>query len=423
MRTLTFPLLLVLWIATSSLAQQPCVQAGGLNAVKQVKAAQAQLLAYKVNDGMDALVPPSLQAQLRDFKDALAAFADTVFACTPASADATTLQTAMAAALDANHPFVQGVYDPKKPPQLDQIYGADLNVKVTAPANIPQLRLVEFNFGIICGADSILLAYEHSNAGWTKSLRWQSPDYNEVLGAFGDSFQYQVFQPANSPSWLLATFHGAPWCTSRWSGFTLDLLQPAHDAVPQNVVMHRHDEYVRDTDPVLKLSPGGFQLRVETGSLDMDIMTRPAIYRFRVASGKDSQFQIQRIQPIAMNGRDFVDEWLQAPWNESAQWSAPSGLTTLQQEYKEIAAIHDPNTPDGPSLTYGPVRSCSDSASHFQVELDQTRYINQTPVAQKPVAGKPTYFQIQEGTNSFTMLSASPASDPHCTGPDIMVKH
>jgi hypothetical protein len=33
-----------------------------------------------------------------------------------------------------------------------------------------------------------------------------------------------------------------------------------------------------------------------------------------------------------------------------------------------------------------------------------------------------TFFQIQEGKNSFTMLSASGKPDPHCTGHDIMPK-
>jgi hypothetical protein len=324
----------------------------------------------------------------------------------------------MASALDANHPVAQQVYDPKKPPQLDQVYGADLKVKVSAPADIPHLLLVEFTFDISCGTDSLLIAYEKLDGQWRQSLRWQSPDYTEVLGAFGNFFQYQVFQPANSTSWLLATFHGSPWCTSRWSDFTLDLLPPARGTAPQTALMHRQDEYVRDTDPILKLSPGGFQLRVETGSLDSGIMTRPAIYRFRIDTGKDSQFQIQRIQPIAVNGRDFVDEWLQAPWNESAQWSSPSALAALEQEHKEIAALHDPNITNGPSFTYGPVRPCSDSASHFQVELDQERNVDQ-----KPVPGEPVYFQIQEGSNSFTMLSASPDSNQRCSGPDIMVKH
>jgi hypothetical protein len=30
---------------------------------------------------------------------------------------------------------------------------------------------------------------------------------------------------------------------------------------------------------------------------------------------------VERIAPLAVDPRDFVEEWLQAPWNEAAAWS------------------------------------------------------------------------------------------------------
>ena len=55
---------------------------------------------------------------------------------------------------------------------------------------------------------------------------------------------------------------------------------------------------------------------------------------------------------------------------------------------------------------------------YFQVELDEEWFENQ-----KTRPDKQTFFHIQTGINSFTMLSASAQPDPRCTGPDIMVKH
>ena len=58
---------------------------------------------------------------------------------------------------------------------------------------------------------------------------------------------------------------------------------------------------------------------------------------------------------------------------------------------------------------YGAVRSCSDDRNHFQVQVDKD-------------SGAPTYFQILQRTNSFTMLSISREPDPRCKSADLMRK-
>lgn len=256
----------------------------------------------------------------------------------------------------------------------------------------------------------MLLAYEWRGGRWQRALRWQSGDYGEVKDAFGDFFNYVVVPQQGEGGWLLAAAHGSPWCTSRWSGFGLDLVQPATKQISQKVLQHIDHGYVRgDVEPVLKLVPGGFQLKVETGMIDMDVMTRTGIFRYRVNGG-----QLEHVQPIANNGRDFVDEWLQAPWADATRWSAPKALAALQEIHVRIGEKRYDK--DSPTFTFGSVRSCSDATSHFQVELD-AEWVSDKG-SSKP-AGT-TYFQIEQGMNSFTMLSAASAPDPKCTGADIM---
>ena len=407
------PLLL---LASAACAAQSCGQDGLAAAAARVKAGQSRLIAYKAQSDMDPEVPKALQAEIHGFKGALVAAADAVLGCAPATVDPKAIESSLAAALDANHPTpAQETYDAKKPPVLDHVYGDGLRVKVTAPAAVRRLLLVELSFGIACGSDSVLLGYELSGGHWRRTFRWQSGDYAESKDAFGDFFQYEAFAPTGSPTWLLATFHGSPWCTSRWSGFSLDLLQPTAGGRPPASVLHRQEDYVRDVDPVLKLVPGGFQIRVSTGCLDRDIMTRPAIYRYRVDATKDGKFNLQRVQPIAVNGRDFVDEWLQAPWSEVKDWSDPASLPALESAYKRIAALEDPKAKSRPEFEYGPVRRCSDSPAHFQVEFDEDW---STTGTQRPATTE--YFQILQGKNSFTMAGVSATPDSRCKGADIM---
>jgi hypothetical protein len=403
--------LLIFLLAPFAHADQPCPQPDLHTAAQQVKAVRAQLLAFKVQSEQDEAVPESLQAQIRKFKDSLGSLADAELRCVPPNADPKIIEARLAKLLGANKPVKEEVYDPKKPPQLDHIYGDGITVKVTTPTKSPHLFVVEFRFDIACSFDSVLLVYEPREGHWQQSLRWQSGNYDDVSGAFGDFFQYQVLQQKNSAGWLLVAGHGNPWCSSNMSGFGVDVLQPVQSARPR-ALFHKDITYSRATDPVMKQTTDGFELRMEVYTPDTTLITRPGIYRYRVTAT-----EFERVQPIALNGRDFVDEWLQSPWSDSKNWSATTGLPQLEAVHPKFEFLEDPKTKDWPSFTYGPVRTCSDSKAHFQVELDEEWFENQ-----KTRPDKPTYFQIQTGINSFTMLSASAQPDPHCTGPDIMPK-
>jgi hypothetical protein len=404
--------LLLLLAFPGILGAQPCARPDLKPQVEQVKAVQSQLLAFKMQEEIDESVPAPLQAEIGRFKDAFAALGDAALACAPADVDPKTIETEFAKPLDANKPVVQEVYDPKKPPQLDQIYGADLTVKVSRPQGEPRLLLVDFGFGIDCGDDNLLLAYEYRGGFWKRALRWQSPAYDSVKDAFGDFFDYVVLPESEPGKWRLAVAHGSPWCSSRWSGFGLDLIESIPGEARPTVLQHIDQGYVRfEIDPVLKVVPDGFQLRLETGMIDMGVMTRVGIYRYRVDGSR-----LERIQPIALNGRDFVDEWIQSPWGDAARWSTASNLSRLQRTYGELTDLR--NSDHGPLLGFGPVRGCSDSKAHFQVELDEDWVDDKG----KSSPGPTTYFQIAQGKNSFTMLSASSNADPKCAGADIMPK-
>jgi hypothetical protein len=411
--------LLLLLTLPAALAAQPYAQPDLKAPTQQVKAVQSQLLAFKLESDMDEDVPAALQDQIAAFKDAFAALADAAVACAPANVDPKALEAPLAKLLDANKPEVQEVYDPKKPPQLDQIYGADLRVKVTRPQSEPQLLLVEFNFGICCGFDSVLLAYEQIGGAWKQVLRWQSPAYDSVGDAFGDFFDYAVIPGEDPNHWKVAVAHGEPWCTSRWSSFGLDLIQPTSGGVSPKVLQHIDHEFVRfEIEPTLKLVPEGFQLRLQTGMIDQLVMTRIGIFRYRVSGA-----HLERTQPVANNGRDFVDEWIQSAWDDASRWSAEANRAKLEQVHKKVAGLLDQKTKDHakdlPLFTFGPVHHCTDAKPHYQVELDE-EWVDDKGNSRPDSS---TYFQIEEGKNSFTMLSAAASANPHCIGPDIMVKH
>jgi len=403
---------ITLLLVPTALAQQPCSQTVAQAAAQRAKAVRTTLLAIKPEgDGLE----PELRQQIQKLKDKLAATADASLHCATVATTAEKLQNELQSLLNANK-------TPKKPQWQDDsnavdddYYGADLNVKVSRAGDKTSLILVVFNFGIVCGDDSMLLGYVWKQEKWIRVLRWQS-DPDRTPNAFGDFFDYRVVQQQNSANWLVGVAHGHPMCTSNFGRFDLDFIQPARNDIPQKVLLHKEEIYWRDDPVKMKLTPDGLELRVSGYSRDISIICRPGIYRYRISGD-----QIDRVQPIAINGRDFVDEWLNSPWNESKNWNSPSELAGLEATHKIIKDLHDSdyNPKKFPNFTYGPVRPCSDSASHFQVEFDKGWWVEEKNDWRPDT---PTFFQIQEGKNSFTMLSASDKPDTHCTGHDIMPK-
>jgi hypothetical protein len=388
---------------------QTCSQNAIQRAAENAKLIHARLLAIKgtSQDEIDYDVTPATHQLIRAMKDALTTATNEYLQCESGnSADAQTIETALANLIGANAPESVPQSTSETTTFPDHIFGDDLRISVTHPDSSPQLVAMKASFTAgSCGVDTMLLIYAWGGKNWNQMVRWQSNDDSSDWHPFGDFFEFAVLPQKESGRWLLAVAHGFPWCTSRWSGYSLDLIKPAQNSAPLRTLVHKNAGYVRgDIDPTLKAVPGGFELRLQTGQLDLEYMTRLGIYRYRVIG--DS---LQRVQPIALNGKDFVDEWLQSDWSDAIHWSATTHLGDLQNVHAEVAKRIAPKSGDDAVLSYGPVRACSGDPKHFQVEFDRD-------------PGKPTYFQIEQGENSFTMLDASPTPNSHCKGVDLMQK-
>jgi hypothetical protein len=368
-------------------------------AAAQALKVQAELLAVKVEaEGMDEAVSPATSRLIGALKDALARTVDAQLRCeSVVAAGPQALKASLGSLL------APGGVRPDAPPAKvgDHVFGDELEIAVRRLDVGPRLVAVELSFSVTCGRDTMLLLYQEQADRWDRVLRWQSGDYDKVSGAFGDFFEYLVLGSGTPGEWVAVVAHGTPWCTSRWSAYELDVVEPLRGRQPQRVTFQKRASWVRTDDegPTLKARSDGFELRLEVGSLDADTMTRRGLYRYRVAGGT-----VKRVQPVAMNGRDFVDEWLQAPWSEAVGWSrADPELERAHERMMDLRARGG----SAPAYSYGPVRPCSGDRSRFQVELDLE-------------PGGLVYFQITVGPSSATMLSVSPQADPQCRGADIM---
>jgi hypothetical protein len=360
--------------------------------VSALRTRQVQLAEDKVEE-MSTDIPELTRTRLSGLKDALAAVVEATMNCTPTGADAATIQTQLAKLMGVNRPTVKDA----------PVYGSGLKVAVAAPANAPQLRVVTASYGIECGDDSMLLLYEPGLNGWKRAMRWQSPEYTQVSGAFGDFFEYAVV-PGTAPGApvKIAVAHGHPWCTSRFSGFSVDLLEGVTDGNAPKGLWHRDESYVRETTPRMTTRQDGFELRADVGTIEQLQLTRKGVFRYRVTGDT-----VERVQPIAADGRGFVDAWLEAPWSQAKAWSAPEGLAGFEQTH---TAFEKARNAGSVTYTYGPVRACS-VKGRFEVEMDAD-------------PGGKQFYAIQQRSegDGYTMVNFGMTQDERCSGPDLMKK-
>lgn len=338
-------------------------------------------------------VSPPLRDAIRAYKQALVGAIDARLACSDEHVDPAALKSTLAATLGVPA-------QPAQPKTGESAFGRNPDVDVTRDGTSRPLLFVRAGFDIACGDDNLLTAFAWENGGWRRVLRWQADDYKNIGGAYGSGFWFGAL-----PDGQVAVVHGTPWCSSRWSRFGADVVAPANGAAAQRTLFHTDHGYVLDDNAIrFKVRPDGFEMRTTVGSRDSDVMTRPGIFRYRVDGDT-----VQRVQPVSVNGRDFVDEWLEANDAFAREWTEPAAAAAALKARQAFNA--ESKAPDI-GFAYGPVRGCSDSKDRFQVELDLTGKEGET-VARR-------YALIRQERNGFTMLGLHKTAEPACHGANLM---
>ena len=412
-------------------AQELCKPGALSLAALQALDFQKELKQTKVAK-MDEGVPPDAAEKITRFKHVLSIVSDSALACAKPSVDPIELQKHLAEVLHANAPEPPAnkaiSKDDHRYDEISGSYGHNLRVQVSHPQDIKDILMVEFSTNIECGSDSMLLIYDLHDGIWKEKIRWQSPPMKLISDAFGDFFLVAVIRDSyeaksKDTKWRVAVAHGTPWCTSRFSGFKIDLLSPGSDPTSPHVLWHTERGYSRsDFETRIKSSENTFELRLNADCMVFDsanCFERRVIYRYRV----DSDDSVHRIGPIGINARGFVSEWLTSPWSELQEVTAPETATALQRVHDQLAQSTKPNDDQYLSNSYGAVRACA-APGIFQIEIGSS--------IEKMAPGKPGgesellashYFHVREVKDEYIMLSAPTEPDPTCSGPNLTPAH
>ena len=305
-------------------------------AAKALAAPQAGLNAALSGEADPELTPATRDAIVA-LKHGLAGFVDAAAACL---SDAVPKPDAFAQALAA--PIGSASPTPRFDVRLLQ---NDALLSVVARFDVP------------CGEDALWQLYERRDAQWRPVLQWTGAAYDRIDSAWG-SFQYVVSPRDADGHWFAAIAHVRPWCSSTWSTIDYAIARPGVAAAkPQVLLAANYGMWWGGEDfGRLQVDAAHAELRFHGASIDPDVHNREFVRRYAINGA-----HAERIPPVALTPRGFVDEWMVSDWSQARRWSATD--PTLQAAHAQLQAARKEDT-----ATFGATRQCADGS--LQVQLD-----------------------------------------------------
>jgi hypothetical protein len=187
------------------------------------------------------------------------------------------------------------------------------------------------------------------------------------------------------------------WCTSNWRPVYYRLWRTGADRLQPKLLLNETQvAYHGRADIPIQGSVQSDDVLIEftVGSIDAGTHSRQAIRHYTI-----QQDVANRIDPVALSPRDFVDEWLTRTWRESAVWSDKSAVAALQQSHNELHSDHVSGEFTDPTL------HCVNQPDTWQVGIEFKKKFKYFVVRWRP-------------PYHFTMLKVSDRPSANCTEED-----
>ncbi|MGD0616479.1 MAG: hypothetical protein ABSB67_02340 [Bryobacteraceae bacterium] len=290
-----------------------------------------------------------------------------------------------------------------KPNAYDFPPGFVAGVTLTRPEEGPEFLVVVAGVGIPCGRDDAVYIYDYGRQPPLRVLESHaSRDHDEAVSGV------KMSTPDAAAEYLVLTLRYAVQCASNWNELSYDVfrLSPRLQAADR-VLSDSHGYFGHDYE--VRLQPKDLLLQFRGGSIDTDILIRTFVRHYDLSGPTP-----QRIDPVALLPRDFVDEWLTSTWDEMEARSASSARDALRKWHELL---------DGASGHFSFVQTCEKNPGQWQIGMDLGKSDQER--SDDPgevfflVQAMPEY-RFQMTGISFTRQEGCPGeSDPEAESPSL----
>lgn len=244
----------------------------------------------------------------------------------------------------------------------EDLYGYETYFEVKTTQDERRLLQIKGAFSIPCGEDSLLLIFQPDNQHWREILNWQTPKYNSVSGSL-NNFNHVISPSDASGNWYVLGSDSPTWCSSCWGSLQYYVLRPKENDTRPTVSFKDSSTFYRCTDDEwdfsLLANSNDFELHFPGQSIDSVNLIRPHVRHYDIEGD-----QIARTQPVAETPGDFVDEWIDSPWEEASQWCEEKDCKSIKAEHELLQNFNKTK-----ELSFGVISKYRDASDIVQVEL------------------------------------------------------
>jgi hypothetical protein len=176
--------------------------------------------------------------------------------------------------------------------------------------------LVETDVGVLCGYDESAYIFAWRDSRWRLLWETEQNDYRKGHYAPQNFFSVTASAVGASTQPLVLTLGYSPWCQSAWQRLFVRLWRMSSVSSSTPPLFDMTDTvYLGDEPTRVRLSDSDAMIVFDGASIDGDILVRRHVWHLAVRD-----HSVQRLEPVALDPRSFVDEWLTRPWTESGAW-------------------------------------------------------------------------------------------------------
>ena len=269
------------------------------------------------------------------------------------------------------------------------------DIEITRPQNYPSAIAVRAAVSVSCGFDESWYIYVLTVTGWKRILEYErdTPLVNSEI---------EVAPADRDGSRLVLITGNHPACVSRFNvmqyrAFRISPFSPARTLLDGNREMDWNKDHRSAT-----LTNSEITMEFESCCSEQGQTNRTVVLKHRI----DGERTV-RVDPVALNPQDFVDEWVHQSWAEMQNWTARDSRARLEKWHKKAGG----DKWILPEFKF--VQRCSRPG--------------QWQIAAADIEGERTdYFLVSESTGGrYEMLDISTKRQPGCPGetpPDFTIR-
>lgn len=196
---------------------------------------------------------------------------------------------------------------------------------------------VETSVGIACGYDDSTYVYEWRAGAWRRIFETEQDNYTKTGYLPQTIYAVQVSAPDRSGGRLVLSLGSRPGCSNAFQPLYYRLWRIGPGGSQSKVLLDASETaYIGAYPPVRAiLSPAELRLEFTAGGTGYG-EGHQAERHFEV-----NGTGVRQVEPIAPTPRDFVEEWLAAPWKQVAQWSESASLEAAHNRLHRDDAMGD----------------------------------------------------------------------------------